>query len=202
MNWSGDEDKELWSTAPGWVSRLAGRRGIALAFAWGLAEGTLFFVVPDVLISLAALSAGRRALRHVAAAVAGAVMAGGIVFAWAVADYPSASAAMRKVPFVRERMFAQVDDGLETRGALALFRGAVTGVPYKLYAVEAPGRLPPVTFVLATVPARAARFLLVWLVFAIPGFWMRRQRPGRWHLLAWVHAALWLAFYVVYWSLI
>jgi membrane protein YqaA with SNARE-associated domain len=184
------------------VSRLAGRGGIALAGAWGFAEGTLFFIVPDVLISLAALCAGRHALRHVAAAVAGAVLAGGLMFAWATADYPAASAAVSHVPFVRERMFAQADEGLEKEGALALVRGAFTGVPYKIYAVEAPGRMPAATFLLATVPARAARFLLVWAVFAVLGSWIRRQKPGRWSLLAWVHAACWVPFYLVYWSAI
>jgi len=38
-----------------WVQWMLGWPGIALAFVWGLAEGTLFFVVPDVLLSLAAL---------------------------------------------------------------------------------------------------------------------------------------------------
>ncbi len=179
-----------------------GRGGIALACVWGLAEGMLFFIVPDVLISLAALCAGRRALRHVAGAVVGAVLAGGLMVAWASADYPSASAAVRNVPFVRERMVAHVDEGLEQQGARALFRGAVTGIPYKLYAVEAPGRMPISLFLAATVPARAARFLLVWSVFAVLGSWIRGHKPERWRLLAWIHAALWASFYIVYWSVI
>src|ERR1035437_6694807 len=40
---------------PQWLDRLDGMPGVALAFLWGLAEGTFFFVVPDVVISLAAL---------------------------------------------------------------------------------------------------------------------------------------------------
>jgi len=48
---------------PAWVPWLLGRPGIALAFLWGLAEGTLFLVVPDVLLSLAAMLGPRRALQ-------------------------------------------------------------------------------------------------------------------------------------------
>lgn len=184
------------------MSRLGGRGGVALAGVWGFAEGTLLFIVPDVLISLAAMCAGRRAGRHVAAAVAGAVLAGGVMFAWSAADYPVASNAVRNVPFVRERMFAAADAGMDQQGALALFRGAFTGVPYKIFAVEAPGRMPAVLFLVATMPARAARFLLVWAAFAILGFWIRGRSPGRWNLLAGVHAALWVPFYIVYWSVI
>ena len=173
-----------------------------MAGAWGFAEGTLFFIVPDVLISLAALCGGRRALPHVAATVAGAVLAGGVLFAWSTADYPAASGVMRRVPFVREAMVAQVDAGLDTEGPLALFRGSVTGVPYKLFAVEAPGRIPVALFLAATVPARAARFLLVWATFALLGGWMRRRYPGRWNRLASLHAAVWIPFYVVYWGVV
>lgn len=185
---------------PRWPARLLGRQGIALAGLWGFAEGTLFFVVPDVLLSLAALCGGRRALPHVAAAVGGALLAGGVMVSWSAADHPAASAAVRRVPFVRETMFARVDEGLESEGALALFRGSVTGIPYKIYAVEAPGRMPAARFLAWTVPARAARFLLVWALFTILGAWLRRRYPGNWRLLAVVHAALWIPFYLYYWS--
>jgi membrane protein YqaA with SNARE-associated domain len=197
-----DQPDDRLVTAPAWVIRLLGREGIGLAFAWGFAEGTLFFVVPDVLISLAALCGGRRALPHVAAAVAGALLAGAVMFAWSAADYAAASAAVQSVPFVPERMVAQVIQGLETEQAVALFRGSVTGIPYKLFAVEAPGRLPLSLFLAATVLARAARFLLVWSVFTILGAWVRRRHPGNWSRLAWLHAALWIPFYVIYWSVV
>ena len=184
------------------MTRLLGREGIALACAWGFAEGTLFFIVPDVLLSLAALCGGRRALPHVAAAVLGALLAGAVMFSWSAADYPAASGAVRRVPFVREAMFARVDEGLQTEGALALFRGSVTGVPYKIYAVAAPGRMPVAPFLAWTVPARAARFLLVWALFTVLGGWLRGRHPGNWRLLAGVHAALWVPFYLYYWSVV
>jgi membrane protein YqaA with SNARE-associated domain len=167
-----------------------------------LAEGTLFFIVPDVLLSLAALCGGRRGTPHVAAAILGALLAGAVMFSWSGADYPAASGAVRRVPFVREAMFTRVDEGLQTEGALALFRGSVTGVPYKIYAVQAPERMPVAPFLAWTVPARGARFLLAWALFAVLGGWLRRRHPGNWRLLAGVHAALWVPFYLFYWSVV
>ena len=202
MNRLAHLSEEAQGAAPAWISRLLGRGGVALACAWGFAEGALFFIVPDVLLSLAALCGGRRALPHVVAAVIGALLAGAAMFSWSAADYPAASATVRNVPFVREEMFARVDAGLEQDGALALFRGSVTGVPYKIYAVEAPGRLPAALFLAWTMPARAARFLLVWALFAVLGAWLRRRYPGNWRLLAGVHAVLWVPFYLYYWSVV
>lgn len=188
--------------APRWAARLLGRQGMALAGLWGFAEGTLFFVVPDVVLSLAALAGGRRALPHVAAAVLGALVAGAVMYSWSAADYQAASEAVKGVPFVREAMFARVDEGLEQEGALALFRGSVTGVPYKIYAVEAPGRMAAAAFLAWTVPARGARFLLVWGMFSVLGGWLRRRHPGNWRLLAGLHAALWIPFYLYYLSVV
>lgn len=202
MNLPADGDEGLSRAALRWVLRLAGTGGIALACAWGFAEGTLFFVVPDVLISLAAMCAWRRALRHAGAAVAGAVVAGALMYGWAAGNPVGAREVVRRVPFVRERMFAQVDAGLEREGVPALVRGALAGVPYKIFAVEAPGRMSAVLFLLATVPARAARFLLVWLGFGAAGSWIRKRRPGRWGLLAWIHAGFWVPFYIWYWSVV
>ncbi len=202
MSWPAAGDATLSHNAPPWVSRLAGSGGIALACAWGFAEGTLFFVVPDVLISLAALCAWRRALRHVGAAVAGSVVAGALMYGWAAVSPARAREVIRRVPFVRERMLAQVDAGLERDSVAALFRGAFTGVPYKIFAVQAPGRMPVAVFLPATVPARAARFLLVWLVFGAAGSWIRKRRPAVWNVLAWIHAGFWVPFYVWYWSVI
>ena len=124
------------------------------------------------------------------------------MYGWATGSPARAREAVRRVPFVCERMFAQVDLGLERERIPALFRGALTGVPYKIFAVEAPGRMPVVVFLLATVPARAVRFLLVWLCFGAAGSWIRKRRPGGWNLLAWIQAGFWVPFYIWYWSAI
>jgi hypothetical protein len=58
-------------------------------------------------------------------------------------------------------MFAKVDDGFRNQGLLSVLFGSVSGLPYKLYAVEAPEFTSQAEFLLATPPARAVRFLLV-----------------------------------------
>lgn len=185
---------------PRWVDRLEGIPGVALAFVWGLAEGTFFFVVPDVVITLAALVRPRRAWRHAIAAIAGAVLGGALLFNWAAKSPLSAQGAVARVPFVTTAMFARVHASYRAHGMGAVFRGPLTGTPYKIYAVEAPEFQGRPAFLLATVPARGERFLLVWIVFGVAGAAMRKYFGRTASQLALRHAAFWVLFYAFYWS--
>jgi hypothetical protein len=104
----------------GFANFLLGSGGVALSFFWGLAEATLFFIVPDALLSLASIFSFRRVWRHIVAAIAGAVAGGALMFFWAQTNPDSARAAVKKVPFVTEAMFALVDAGFRKSGMLAV----------------------------------------------------------------------------------
>src|SRR5699024_4595805 len=58
------------------------RRIHAWAAAWGLAEGTFFFIVPDVWLSWVALQKPRTARKAALSALAGAMAGGAFVHAW------------------------------------------------------------------------------------------------------------------------
>jgi hypothetical protein len=184
----------------GFANFLLGSGGIALSFFWGLAEATLFFIVPDVLLSLVSIFSLRRVWRHIAAAIAGAVAGGALMFFWAQTNPDSARAAVKKVPFVTEAMFVLVDAGFRKSGMLAVYAGPMTGTPYKIYALTAPKFASFTSFVFATVPARAWRFILVSLFSAACAGVLRMRwnislgQLARWHALAWT------AFYVFYWT--
>lgn len=185
---------------PRWVDRLDGMPGVVLAFVWGLAEGTFFFVVPDVVISLAALVRPRRAWRHVLAAIAGAVLGGALLFNWAAQNPSSAQEAVARVPFVTSQMFTHVHESYRVHGMGAVFRGPLTGTPYKIYAVQAPEFQGRTAFLLATIPARGERFLVVWAAFGVAGAALRRYFGRTASQLALRHAAFWILFYAFYWS--
>jgi membrane protein YqaA with SNARE-associated domain len=183
-----------------WVRWLAGAPGVALAFVWGLAEATFFFVVPDVGISLAAALAPRRAWRHVLAAIAGSVLGGALMFNWAASDVDGTRAAVMHVPFVRARMFLRVDASYAKHGMGAVYLGPLGGFPYKIYAVEAPQFVGRTEFLAGTVPARGYRFVLVWIVFGVAGQMLRRTfRRTDAQLVLW-HGVFWILLYAVYWG--
>jgi membrane protein YqaA with SNARE-associated domain len=192
---------------PPWANWLTRRPGIALAFLWGFAEGTLFFILPDVPLSLAAMYRPRRALLHVAAIIAGAVLAGAVMFSWSAqrwsahrwsAHGPTARQSVAHVPLVTPAMFERAESDYRQFGIWAASWGPVRGIPYKVYAVEAPEHSSLWPFLLVTIPARLWRLLVVWLGFAGAGMLLRKL--GRASLAPALHALFWIVVYAIYWA--
>ena len=188
--------------SPRWICRLAGRPGILLAFLWGLAEGTLFFVVPDVLLSLVAMLEPRRCWKHIAAATSGSLLAAALVYGYAQQNSRRAAEAVERMPFVNSKMFSKVEASYRAHGIGAVFLAPYSGIPYKVYAVEAPPVARELPFLAATIPARAGRFVLVCLVFGLPAAWFRRVWNWSRRSLVAIHAMVWAVFYAFYWSAI
>jgi membrane protein YqaA with SNARE-associated domain len=171
------------------------------AFAWELAEATLFFFVPDVLLSAVAVHDRRRALRCCLWALGGALVGGTIMFLWAENAPASALATVDHVPAVTERMLTRVESGLADTGAWAMFVGPLTGTPYKLYAVLAPpAGIDLVTFLLISVPARLIRFVLAVLVASFVADRLPSGTAPRTKLA--LLLAFWLAFYALYFTVL
>jgi len=188
------------SNLSGWQRVLIGVPGVLIAAVWGFAEATLFFVIPDVFLSFVALLHWPSTWKHVLSAIAGATLGGALLFQWAAADHAGARAAIDRVPFIRESMFAKVDAGLQSQGLSALLWGSLGGLPYKLYAVEAPRFAPETNFLLATPPARAVRFLVVWCAFGMIAARLRRRFTLRTVHLLLIYSLVWIAVYALYWG--
>jgi hypothetical protein len=131
---------------------------IAAAVLWGAAEASVFFIVPDVLLTAAALRLGvRRALLLCLIAACAAALTGAILWLWAGHDPVAARQTMLHVPAVGPDLLARVHGEFDSAWPLHLLWGAMTGVPYKLYAVEAGSRhIPLLLFVPVSVGAAIA----------------------------------------------
>lgn len=186
---------------PRWLRALSGRRGLVLAGLWGLAEGTLFFVVPDVLYTLVAAFRPVRALAHVGAATGGALLGGALMFAWSAAEPARARSAVENVPWVGAGMVTETAARFDEEGTRPLFDRPLGGVPYKVYAVLAPEHLSLGRFLLLGSLARLERFAPSWAAFALLAWVLARRRPERWRLVLAIHASFWTVVYVYYWFL-
>jgi membrane protein YqaA with SNARE-associated domain len=174
--------------------QLLGRPGLWAAAVWGFAEGTLFFLVPDILITFVAMFSVKKSGQQTAAVLLGSLLAGALLFtgnAW-VTD------PVKHVPFVREWMFDKTRADFERHGVGALLRGPSSGIPYKVYAVQAPAYTNLWAFLLVSIPARLERFLLVWAGFALVGRALR-NRPA---MAVTAHALFWVGTYAWYWTVI
>jgi membrane protein YqaA with SNARE-associated domain len=72
---------------------------------WGFAEATLFFIVPDVLLTLVALFSFRRSARVLVCILLGALTGGAIMFYLGAKDPAQARLVFLRVPFVSQAMF-------------------------------------------------------------------------------------------------
>ena len=147
-----------------------GRLRNGLALIWGFAEATVFFIVPDVLLSWFGLKDLRRALIACLFALLGALAGGSIIWLLGHRDPEPLRNLFAALPAIDTGMILTVREQLQTQGILALFLGPLSGTPYKLYALESAhvglGYLP---FLLISVPARLLRFALVTLAAASLG---------------------------------
>ncbi len=169
------------------------------ALTWGLAEATVFFIVPDVLLTFVSLKHRRKATRLCFWALGGALAGGVIMFTWGARQKDSAEHFLEHVPAISQQLIEEVNHEVETRGAMATFAGPLTGKPYKVYAVQAGAdgmNLP--MFLLISMPARLIRFLLVtWVTAVVANTFLKKMNPRHKKFLL---SSFWIAFYSWYFT--
>lgn len=174
------------------------RRDHAVAAAWGFAEATAFFIVPDVWLSAVAMKSPKRGLRCVASATAGAVLGGAVTHLWgARTDAARSARALVTLPAASPAMVRRIEEDYSAKGYTALLTGPLRGTPYKIYA-RTNGLLgrPLPRFLLWSVPARAPRFILVTAAIGGLAVLGRKLLPDAPEWVRWsVFAAGWIGFY-------
>lgn len=171
----------------------------ALALLWGWSEATVFFIVPDVLLTLLALRSLRIALKACALATLGAVIGGAMAYDYASLHPTSSREILVSIPAIDDRMLGTVGTQIEQHGAAAVFLGPVRGIPYKIYAVEwAWQHRPLLDLLLVTVPARAIRFVLTSALASLIAGALRERVRER--TLVHIHLLAWTAFYSAYFA--
>jgi membrane protein YqaA with SNARE-associated domain len=173
--------------------------GYIIASLWGFAEATLFFFVPDIWISNLALQSRRKGLIACLYALAGAMVGGLVMYYLGQANAPFMNELMNKIPAIRTMDILKVQSDLQSSGITAVLFGPTLGIPYKLYAVNAHSVMSITAFVLISIPARIIRFILIALImsFASERFLAKLSAAGKLRIVL----ILWIAFYVVYFSL-
>lgn len=167
---------------------------LALAFAWGFAEATFFFIVPDVLLTRFALRDLRRGLLGAVAATIGALLGASLLWWLAARDIGPVLRFIERLPGIPLSLVTATGQSVQENGASALWLGALFGQPYKLFVAHAAAQgLSFSTFMLVSAAARLSRFAATTLLAAAAArFVGSPSRRVQLHLLFWV------AFYAVY----
>ena len=170
-------------------------------FAWGFAEATLFFIVPDVLLGAVALLAPRAAMRTLVLTLAGALIGGAVTYAVASNVHATRSEAiLDAVPTIRNSAIDRVSREMRDDGPRSVLYGPLRmGTPYKLYARAAGVQDESlVAFLLWSIPGRLERMLPVTLFAVVLGLLGRRWIAACPRTTLVLYGCAWLAVYVVY----
>lgn len=170
-----------------------------LASGWGVAEATLFFILPDVLLSYFALDRKERLLRLILWALAGAIVGGIIMYYWGFHYPQTAWHWVEAVPAINSELMNSVAKQLRDTGASAIILGPLQGLPYKTYAVQAASAsIGPVLFIAISVIARLLRFLLIAYVARGVSIVLssRFNVTGKGLIVVW--GVIWMAVYSLY----
>lgn len=173
---------------------------LALAALWGFAEATLFFIVPDVWISYVAMRRGWKAgVLAACLACIGALFGGALMYLWGSRDAETVRHMLDMIPAVSPGMIWTTGYEIEHAGLASMIRGAFTGVPFKIYAVEA-GIVGTGlgTFLGMAVIVRLMRFVLAALIAAAAASLLRRVFSERIALS--LFASFWILFYAWYFT--
>ena len=164
---------------------------------WSAAEAAIFFIVADVPISWIAVRSGTRAALLAAVVAALASVAGTLaVLFWVSHDPAGVAATMAALPGIDPALISEAATRY-AQGFDAVLAGSFSGIPFKLFALEA-AREGGILFVVLAPLLRLPRFLAVALfvggISRFLGCWIPvRQRLG-------LLLVLWIAFYVWYFS--
>lgn len=175
------------------------RNGIALI--WGFCEATFFFIVPDVWLSLIAISSLKKGLIACLYALVGAVLGGLLIYYCASRDAFSVIHFFNALPGVYPALQALVYDQLQSQGIGAMMMGPLQGLPYKLFALQAAQlNISPLLFLLVSIPARLARFFTVTCFVHVIGHFLQKY----WSLGTVYRFAVigWILFYTFYFRVI
>ncbi len=190
------------NTNPVRSSFLFGAAALWIGFLWGLAEATLFFIVPDVFLTLVALFSLRHSAKVLGCILLGAITGGSIMYFAAVAAPRRSRDMVVEVPFVSAAMLDKTQADLGKNGIWTMVKRPRAGVPYKVYAVQAPRYASWRGFMLVSILARLERFAPFWLAASLLGLLFRKSIATRPGAAVAMHALMWSAGYAWYWSVI
>ncbi|MFW5426906.1 MAG: hypothetical protein ACKE8G_00930 [Methylophagaceae bacterium] len=132
------------------------------AAIWGFSEATLFFIVPDVWLSIVARDNLKKGLIACFYSLLGALVGGTLLFVFALYDFNTVSGVIEAVPAINQDMLSRVHSELSEQGLIAVILGPLSGTPYKTYIINSANLdINLWCFLLISIPARLIRFLLV-----------------------------------------
>jgi membrane protein YqaA with SNARE-associated domain len=175
------------------------RWSLLIAFLWGFAEATAFFIVPDVYMGFVALFKWRRGVSAAFGSLIGAMLGGAVMYLFAANNPTGMNSFLTHIPLIDTALVNDVASQTQAHGVAAVLSGPVRGTPYKIYAAQAGEQsLSLLYFMLMTIVARGERFFPFVLVLGGVGTWFQTFIEKHTKLVVGGYVLMWCIIYAVF----
>ncbi|MGH2775703.1 MAG: YqaA family protein [Actinomycetota bacterium] len=137
---------------------------LRLCFMWGFLEGFLWPIIPEFVLVPLAFVAPRRSVVLVGSTLAGSVCGG--MLAYVLSLTVAGPWMLERAWLVTDPMRAAATSWLEQSGPLGLLHQPLSGVPYKVFGLQAGAHMDPVSFAVVSSVVRGGRMAVVALIAA------------------------------------
>jgi membrane protein YqaA with SNARE-associated domain len=150
--------RRLYNWTLGWAEKPGGAWAL---FIIAVVESSFFPIPPDVLLLALCVGAPRKSLKFALICSAGSVLGGMLGYAIGLGGWHVVKDLF--IPFVfSQELFDKVQVLYQGNAFLAVLTAAFTPIPYKVFTIAAGVfQVNFITFVLASIIGRSARFFLV-----------------------------------------
>ena len=179
---------------------------LLVGFFWGLSEGTWFFIIPDIALSLFALRGWKPALISTIATIIGAMIAASFLF-FLFSLFPSVQSKIIQLwqlfPGYYPKMLEVAATHLKEQKARGLILGPNSGIPYRFYILEAYKQGISLTDLLLWTPiARIERIIIAPIAVLTLKFFLKKKfgekKTSR--FLMFFIFFYWIGIYIWYWG--
>jgi len=167
-----------------------------IAFIWGFAESTIFFIIPDVILTYIAFFYWiKKWIKASFWAVFGALLGWSLIYflAWSFSYH-----FFEYIPLINEKMTLLTKD-LIRENIINIIYGPLNWIPYKLYAywswIE---HISYFKFLILSFLARIWRFLLVVFIAGTIGYFAKNSKNKYKRLWQIIFIIVWILIYIVY----
>lgn len=180
---------------------------LLIGLAWGFSEGSWFFIIPDIALSIFALRGWKTALVSTIATIVGAMIAAISLFL-VFSLFPGSEAKIlhiwQSLPGFYPKMLDVAAIHLRAQGAKGLMLGPNSGIPYRFYILEAYKQGIPLSRLLFWSPiARLERIVLAPIVILILKYFLKKkfeEKKINKYLGIFIFI-YWIGIYVWYWGI-
>lgn len=174
--------------------------GVVIAsFLWGFSEATLFFIVPDVLLTYVAVRSLKKSLYGVLFAISGALIGGSLLYYVGIGHHEEMINVLERIPAINGEIIERVENDLVESGPYAILVGPLSGTPYKIFATQSyDAGIDYFSFFMVSIPARGIRFVFSALASHLIFTTVLKRLRLKYKYLA--LTLFWIAFYGFYFT--